>query len=695
MKRERAMKHLLIIALIGLMGRTIADAQWTRTNGPRGSHVLSLAAEDDIVLGVNEGGVVRYRLGAWEEISGNLLHSVMLAGGTAIGMHQGSYYRSTDLGATWSRMQDDGMIFPIGRRFHKMRQDTLFRSEDGGATWAPRGRMPVEADRPVRLADALYVLGGTARDTLFRSDDSGMTWRAVRGGMFHGSNINTRLAAAQGALFQLWDTTNVERSIDGGETWSDFSTGIDKTIRAAWLIGNDSATWVGTGDAVYRLNGGRWVRTDAEHTFGLPVVTTGGLVYAGYSSPMILANESNTEVPFDMGLAHLSVFALGSVGEVVVASAGNAVHRTTNEGVTWETAADTYMGRFAAKDGVLFGLGGALYRSLDSGGTWTPIAPLGGERNEDFAAIDTSRDAIFVGHGYETTTETGTSYWNNGGIIRSTDGGATWQPINNGLPRHAEGYAPVNSIVTGEGWVIISTAAGLFRSTDGGERWVPASNGIPNDGTHNASRVLYGTRAAAVVFSGVKFYRSVDGGAGWAVVADPAPRGEESYGNPVGVDGVILRQTMTGSEDGYRVFTDLYDGETWHDATDSMPSNQMIFAMVRTGRHMYGGAWHRGVWRNDFNVASVDDETREISGMSIAPNPASTGLTLGFMLPRPAAVRISMVNVMGQLVCDLFNGTMAAGAHQEHVRLPSVTPGTYFLQLEAGKRRSVRSVIIR
>lgn len=117
--------------------------------------------------------------------------------------------------------------------------------------------------------------------------------------------------------------------------------------------------------------------------------------------------------------------------------------------------------------------GGQVHYSRDRGQTWTPADYPGSEPHfahylqRDVLTTDQERPGTF----YVLDAE---------GVLRSTDGGATWQlRQGHGLPdRHSRRFNATLSTVPGAtGELLLTTGLldegshGLFRSTDGGDTW--------------------------------------------------------------------------------------------------------------------------------------------------------------------------------------------------------------------------------
>jgi photosystem II stability/assembly factor-like uncharacterized protein len=134
------------------------------------------------------------------------------------------------------------------------------------------------------------------------------------------------------------------------------------------------------------------------------------------------------------------------------------------------------------------------------------------------------------------------------GVVRSTDRGATWTVVSNGLPR-LSGYTnatagalslamhPTNQDVL---WVSMSDVESesvderpspLFKTTNGGASWFDSSNGIPRGTDIRAitvdpddGNIVYAAGAGTLANPG-SVYRSLDGGATWRSMSVGLPAG--------------------------------------------------------------------------------------------------------------------------------------------------------------------------
>jgi sugar lactone lactonase YvrE len=140
-----------------------------------------------------------------------------------------------------------------------------------------------------------------------------------------------------------------------------------------------------------------------------------------------------------------------------------------------------------------------------------------------------------------TTAGTWVAGTADGGVWRSTDHGATWTPVFDGMPTLSIGaltVAPDGSIWVGTGEANTNSdsyaGTGVYRSTDDGVTWNPVTS---SDGSNPiVSRTVYRVAfdgAAALVATNDGLFRY--SGGNWTEVLAPAPAGDPQpyYDNQV------------------------------------------------------------------------------------------------------------------------------------------------------------------
>jgi photosystem II stability/assembly factor-like uncharacterized protein len=192
-------------------------------------------------------------------------------------------------------------------------------------------------------------------------------------------------------------------------------------------------------------------------------------------------------------------------------------------------------------------IGNGIYKSTDSGKTWTHLGLDDGYQIPALAIDPRDPNRVFaavLGHPYGPNEERG--------LFRSTDGGQSWQKViykdeNTGAsdveidPSNPDViYASMWEVREGpweDGNEVNGTGGGLFKSADGGNTWHPLTNGLPKDlsqiyvaiAPSNTNR-LYATVASASGALGV--YRSDDAGENWSKATDdPRPSGRIGGGD--------------------------------------------------------------------------------------------------------------------------------------------------------------------
>jgi photosystem II stability/assembly factor-like uncharacterized protein len=192
-------------------------------------------------------------------------------------------------------------------------------------------------------------------------------------------------------------------------------------------------------------------------------------------------------------------------------------------------------------------VGNGIYKSTDAGKTWTHLGLRDGLQIPALAIDPRDPNKVFaavLGHPYGSNEERG--------LFRSTDGGQTWQKAiykdeNTGAsdveidPSNPDViYASTWEAREGpweDGNTVNGTGGGLFKSTDGGNTWHPLTNGLPKDLSQiniaiapSDSHRIYAT--IAISSGPLAFYRSDDAGENWSKTTDdPRPSGRIGGGD--------------------------------------------------------------------------------------------------------------------------------------------------------------------
>jgi len=182
-------------------------------------------------------------------------------------------------------------------------------------------------------------------------------------------------------------------------------------------------------------------------------------------------------------------------------SYGDGVYKSLDGGTTWKNMGlehSEHIGKividprnsdvvYVAAQGPLWAAGGdrGLYKTTDGGKTWKRVLHISENTGVTDLVYDPRDPEVLIAAAYQRRRHVWTLIDGGpeSGIHKSTDGGATWRQIKNGLPKEDMGriglaISPANPDVV---YAIIEAAndsSGFFRSTDSGENWQKRSKYI-------------------------------------------------------------------------------------------------------------------------------------------------------------------------------------------------------------------------
>jgi hypothetical protein len=248
-----------------------------------------------------------------------------------------------------------------------------------------------------------------------------------------------------------------------------------------------------------------------------------------------------------------------------------------------------------------FGIG--LLRSADGGTTWEPRNGSAGNTLEELASfanvvVDPRDSNHVITGGRIRDCVSGSPF--AGGIYTSDDGGLSWtKRLSVQVYEIAQDPAVLDIY-----WA--ATSDGIFKSTDNGVSWIQqTSSGLPHDGvgrTELAIAPSNGNVVYALFSSGPAFWRTTDGGATWTQMASGsnACDGQCWY-------NMVLRVHRTNPDIVYRgtirMFKTTDGGSGWADLSNGWGPSQKVhqdthhFLMHPTNQNTFYVGSDGGIWK--------------------------------------------------------------------------------------------------
>ncbi|MEO6046644.1 MAG: T9SS type A sorting domain-containing protein [Candidatus Kapaibacterium sp.] len=357
---------------------------------------------------------------------------------------------------------------------------------------------------------------------------------------------------------------------------------------------------------------------------------------------------------------------------------------------------------FAATTGM------GVFRSNDNGTTWKPA-------NNGLTSLETQSITIDRNNVLYVGTNGGA------GVYRSADGGATWSPFNTGLgttniqaitagpdgnliagvstgiavvPRNGSAWTRPQSI-SKQIWTVATDYSGNafaaaptgenYRSTDYGATWKPM-----NLSAQGVTFIKPRNDGSGIVFAAASgVYRSTDNGATWSsTMASDIVTSVTTSGT-----SMIYAATSDG------VFTSIDNGDHWvptNEGFDSPVTFSTIAFSNSSTPYLLGGTFGGLIYRTTIGQLDADDA---VAGMTNRlsqnfPNPCAARTTIPFDLSHAANISLSLYDLTGHAIANLFSGHLDAGHHETFFDASGYPNGVYFYRLHAGDHTETRTLTI-
>ncbi len=643
---------------------------------------------------------------------------------------EGTIYRSINGGTDWefidTGMPENAVIHSIlidpttpqdNRTVFINTDNGVFRSVDDGDSWsAVNTNLPHLNTRRLvgRVVNNSFIIflsiksegdpidPSTFQGGIYKTTDNGDNWVCINGDLpvvpyedpedpppfydywkfdVHPTNPDIIYA---GTNFGGWDDLfGVHKTVDGGVHW----VKVDTDINYGWL---DSVWWADDNVMVLKIapsnpdiviSGADCIHKsiDAGENWdqSYTVLTNGHWHGTGMELmvPFDVAFHPTDPDKFYVGYDDMGTWRSDDAGysyarldEVQLGD-----YDAANSIVIDPATGDVYVGRNRGFDD-LDGLDepysiGQVWKSTDEGATWTYMTN-GLPEGRPVLVMDTENSIIYCAvYGQ--------------GVYKTTNGGESWENISNGLGADAVyvwdiSIAPTDTQTL---YLALNTIEGLgggiYKTTNGGENWIQLTNATVDDvlcievDPSNSNIVYAGVTDAYIWFETGGLYKSTDGGNSWDIVFDQ-PRIDAIAVHPDDPQTIFAASQQwwniaPGQDSGFYRSTD--GGNSWENITSNLGHTFILFARINPHNYeqIIVGTHGGGIWMGDLN-SSIDDEKFLSSSSHLKlyqsyPNPFNPETNISFSILKDGKLNLSIYNIRGQKVTTLINEQIEKGKH--------------------------------
>lgn len=516
-----------------------------------------------------------------------------------VGAASGGIFKTTNSGETWQPIFDDQAMLAIGDiEISKNDNDLIYvgtgevnagggslaydgdgvySSDDGGLTWESKGLEEVGSIGKViidPLDDETVFVG--AMGPLFRNDTNRGVYRSLDGGdtweqvlfiaentgivdmVIHPTNSDIIYAVAWQRERTVENRTyggensGIYKSIDGGDTWSELTTGLPTEASQKGRISIDIAQsnpdvlYTSYVDAIGSIQG-NYKTSDGGDTW-------------------VEINSSNiVNVGFHWWFGGIFV---DPTDENVLFYLGFDMKKSTDGGLSWspiftQVHVDQHAFAFNTmnSDEVLLGNDGGLYVSSDGGTTSQQDLNLPITQFYRFYVDPQDENKIYGGSQDNSTIRT------------TTAGLSDWEIINGG-----DGFQPLVRDDNTNVIYALSQRGNLVRSTNDGNSFTSILTGIdPTDRFNWDTAIAFDPANNDILYFGTqRVYQTTNTGTSWTAISpdltNGSGNGNLSFGTITSIEVSPLDSNIiyTGADDG-NVYRTLDGGNTWENISAALP----------------------------------------------------------------------------------------------------------------------------
>ena len=664
----------LVIALTLLFSG--AKAQWHSMDGPQGRYVRSILCTDSLYYAATGGGVLV----------------------------------SSDQGLNWE-FRNDGLtscdtkcLVTYNDTVFLATDENIFRSTDGGLHWTPDPYLHNHYIKHLLVHNG-SLLASTYIQGVYQSTE-GTQGEYTSDAFPSDVRYPYFMADNDDAMFIATYKRGVYRSFDNGASWEPCNNGLNSDVLGIYCHnGKVFATVLGQGVMASSNNGDTWTSANLNKQ-AKGYAHLGDTLYAACIGHGVFASFDNGIIwhDFNTNLASKNLWCMDAHdGHLFVGDTEGRIYRGNSDGTGWiRTNTPSFLatvGNIGVSGGrVLAATHGSDMFYTDDGSTWTQSTNIG---TVEIRGMMVEGNNVFIGTDML-------------GSFLSTNRGASFNSAGSGLPEAQW----LQSLVRCDSRIVAGSKDRMYVSFGLGEQWyVPTC--LPYE-IDVVDLTWDGSIMYHVSYDGVLRYSS-ELGSNWQVLNSPfegvnytALRHHDNglylgtrkhglhFSDDMGAtwqsidalpdDATIRRITTTdtivavGCEDG-SIYVKYDHSDEWQ-RMDDIPVAGPILDICIDGERLYVSPMAGGIWYTEL-PAMPDDvaESNEVA-LSIAPNPATTSITITVNEALDDA-ELTMYDLQGR-AC--YNSKMCGSRHEIPTNdLPS---GIYFVKVAGSQGVAVKKVAI-
>jgi len=174
-------------------------------------------------------------------------------------------------------------------------------------------------------------------------------------------------------------------------------------------------------------------------------------------------------------------------------------------------------------------------------------------------------------------------------------------------------------------------------------------------------------------------------------------------GSAIAANGVFVIVTDDGTADAFGLSS---GGEkVWLEDSSGVVIDSVAFASMQTtesySRIPDGGVWQLvpTITRGLSNTSStgIQDQATTVNTFRLGqnyPNPFNPTTQIEFVLPKTAQVRVTIHNLLGQMVREVINAQMAAGTHRLTIDAADLHSGVYFYTIRTADYTATKRMVV-